>query len=142
MVLPENFIRAISVVMIMLRRVVPNKLIDDRRLAIGMGLDPSNNISRAHCASLAGHFPAVLEECMRRYTPNTELCGNSLFVFRVEFDQPELRFQLSGRLLKRRCHYLAGRAPGRPEIDDHRYVIPGDMLLETGAGQFRRVCSK
>ena len=65
---------------------------------------------------------AVLEGNHRRYRLDAELSGNRRVIVDVHLDQFHAAAGCRHRALERRLQLLAGAAPGRPEVDQHRLV--------------------
>jgi hypothetical protein len=61
-----------------------------------------------------------------------------VLVVGVQLCQANVRLESARSLRKERRHRLAGTAPGRPEIDDERQIVAGQMFVEGGGGQHQR----
>ena len=72
----------------------------------------------------------VLEQDHGGNAADTEPGGVILLVVRVELQESGLRLDGARRLLVFRCHGMAGPAPGRPHIDDHRHAALADLPLQ------------
>ncbi len=63
-------------------------------------LRPLDDGRGIHCAGLALHFPALMENGQRRNAADAIACPQHLFLFCIHFQQAEVRFQLHGSLFK------------------------------------------
>jgi hypothetical protein len=82
-------------------------------------------------AGQTGGLLSILEDNQGWNTANVQLGANSLFCLGIELCQPHPGLQLACRLLECRGHHFTGTAPRRPEINNHRDIVPGDMLLKS-----------
>lgn len=62
--------------------------------------------------------------------PDLIACSQLLLRFRVDLEETELRLDVSRNTLIGGSHGLAGGAPFRPEVGDHRNIIPLNMHLK------------
>jgi hypothetical protein len=72
----------------------------------------------------------------RRDRLDPQLGGDLLILVDIDLDQPDRATAGLNRLLQQRGKLLAGTAPGRPEVDDHRRLARGldHVGHETGVG--------
>ena len=95
-----------------------------------MRLRPAHDVGRAHSAGLTRDFAAASKQRQRRDAANVETRAEILLRLGVDLGQPHRRLQLRGCLLKGGRHLATRATPRRPEIDQNRYVVSGDMAVE------------
>ena len=83
-------------------------------------LDELLDLAFRHRADEAVDRAAVLEGIDRRDRLDAHLLRQLLVLVDVDLDQPHRALGVAHRLFQRRAELLAGAAPRRPEIDDHR----------------------
>jgi len=104
-----------------------------------MAARPAHDSGDVHRTCLSRDFSSAPEQRQGRNTADVVSHAEFLGLLGIELRQPELRFELSRGLYERWRHHPAGAAPRRPEIDEHRYVVAGNIFLEIRSAEFHGV---
>ena len=95
-----------------------------------MRLRPAHDVGRAHGARLPSDFTAASKQRQRRDAADVETRTEILLRLGIYLGEPHRRLQLRGCLLEGGRHLPTWPAPRRPEIDQNRYVVSGDVAVE------------
>src|SRR3984893_17465024 len=95
-----------------------------------MPAQPGTERLCVHCAGLLRDHRSLPEQHQGRGASDVVASGQLRRQFRVDFEKPDLGFELGGDALVDWGHRLARPAPLRPEVDQHRNVVALDVGCE------------
>src|SRR5690242_4872227 len=95
-----------------------------------MPAQPKTERLCVHCAGLPRDDRSLPEQHQGRDASDVVASGELGLQFRVDFEKPDLGFELRGYALVDWDHRLARPAPLRPEVDQHRDIVALDMGCE------------
>ena len=107
-----------------------------------MRLRPAHDVGRAHRTRLPRDFAATSKQRQRRDAADVETRTEVFLRLGIDLRQPHRRLQLPGCLLKGGGHLATWAAPRRPEIDQNRYVVSGNVAVERSFVQRHRMRAK